>query len=317
MTPDLTQYLESIRYNAHLQGNDETGVMSELTAHIEDKLQELKDSGMSDEEAVTTCLGEMGDTKSIARKIYEAYSQGTWKHVFLATLPHIVLGFLFLLNWWQSPGWLAMSLILIITTTIYGWKHGQPTWVFSWLGYSMLPVIVGGILLLYIPRGWSFLVLTIYLPLAVWSFFRIFVTTTKKDWLFSSLMLLPVAIFIGWFLALSPSGKLTEESMNKIYYYAPWIGLSFMALAATIAIFIRLRQRWLRITLLGVSGVITIGLIVYYSAGQFNNMTLLGPLMAIWAVLILPPLLERRLKNNKRRAAWLQNIHNTGLPPNQ
>lgn len=317
MMRDLSQYLENIRFNAHLQENDDSGMMSELEAHIEDKLQDLKDAGLSDEEAVRVCLGQMGSTKCIGRQIYEATSQGTWKQVLLSAMPHLVFGLFFVLNWWQNPGWIALGVILLIATTVYGWNHGKPTWVFTWLGFSMLPVIIGGILLLCLPKGWSWLVLPVYFPLALWWLFRMVVTTTRRDWLFSSLMLLPMPIVIGWFLYVSPSGQLTDESFDKIYAYAPWIGLSFIALAATIAIFIRLRQRFLRICILATSGIITIGLIVHYSSGQFDKINLLGLVTAMWVVLLLPPLLERRLKNNKKRAEWLQNIHNTGLPPNE
>jgi hypothetical protein len=297
MTLDLTQYLENIRYNARLEGSDETGVMSELEAHIEDKLQELTDGGLTKEEAIKICLGQMGSTKSIARQIYEAYSQGSWKQVLLASMPHFLFGLLFVLNWWQYPGWLSIVLVLILATTIYGWYHGKPTWVFPWLGYTLLPVVVVGLMLLYLPRGWSFLALPVYFSLALWWLFRIVIMTTRRDWLFSSVMLLPLPIIIGWFLAISSSDKLSEDNLQRVYYFAPWIGLSFMVLALTIAVFVRLRQRWLRVSLLAASGLLTLSLVVYFSTGRLNNLAFLGPVLVMWAVLLVPPLLERRLKN--------------------
>jgi hypothetical protein len=261
MIPDLTQYLENIRSDARLGYVDETGMMTEIEAHIEDRFEELTASGLTEAEAVRTCLGQMGSTKSIARQIYEAYSQGSWRQVLLASMPHFLFGLLFFLNWWQYPGWLSISLMLIIATTVYGWCHGKPAWVFPWLGYTLLPVVIVGITLLYLPRGWSFLALPIYFPLALWWLIHVIIMTTKRDWLFSSLMLLPMPIVIGWFLAISSSGKFTEDSLERVYYFAPWIGLSFMALAMTIAVFIRVRQRWLRVGLLAASGLATLSLI--------------------------------------------------------
>ncbi|OGO20645.1 MAG: hypothetical protein A2Z15_01090 [Chloroflexi bacterium RBG_16_50_11] len=299
MTLDLTQYLDSIKANARLGHSEENVIMSELEAHIEDKLQELTDSGLTKEEAVKTCLNEMGSIKSIARQIYEAYSQGSWKQVLLASMPHFLFGLLFVLNWWQYPGWLSLTLVLILAATIYGWCHGKPTWIFPWLGYTLIPVVIVGLMLLYLPRGWSFLVLPVYFPLALWWLFRVVIMTTKRDWLFSSLMLLPMPIIIGWYLAISPSGKFSEESLQRLYYFAPWVGLSFMALAMTIAVFIRLRQRWLRVSLLTASGLLTLSLVVYYSAGRLNNLAFLGLVTAMWGVLLIPPLLERRLKHNQ------------------
>jgi hypothetical protein len=301
MTLDLYQYLENIRSDARLEQFDETVIMSELEAHIEDKLQELTDAGMTKEEAVKECLVQMGSIKSIARQIYEAYSQGSWKQVLLASMPHFLVGLLFFLNWWQHPAWLSLVLIFIIATTVFGWSHGKPSWVFPWLGYTMIPVIIVGLMLLYIPPGWSLLAVLLYLPLALWWLFRIVSLSIKKDWLLSSLMLLPMPIIIGWYLAVSPSGRLSEDSIQQLYYYAPWIGLSFMGLALTIAVFIRLRQRQLRIGVLALSGLITLSLIVYHSTGYLNNLAFLGLLAFMWGVLLIPRLLEKRLKTHRAK----------------
>ena len=314
MIPDLTQYLENIRFNARLEYADEAGVMSELEAHIEDKLQELTEAGLTEEEAIKTCLGEMGSTKSIARQIYEAYSQGSWRQVILAAMPHFFFGLLFVLGWWQNPAWISISLMLIIAITIYGWSHGKPAWVFSWLGYSMLPVVAVGMVLLYLPKGWSILALPIYFPMAIWWLIHVIIMTTRRDWLFSSLMLLPVPIVLGWFLAISPSGKFTDDSLQRVANFAPWIGLSFMALALTIAAFIRLRQRGLRVSLLAASGAATLILIVYYATGGLNSLAFLAPFIVEWGVLFFPPLLEKRLKNRRTRARQ-ENPYDPGIIP--
>ncbi|MGD1120200.1 MAG: permease prefix domain 1-containing protein [Dehalococcoidales bacterium] len=307
MQPNLTQYLESIRFNARLEHADESGVMSELEAHIEDKLQELTDAGLSEEAALKKCLDEMGNTQCIARQIYEAYSQGSWREVLLAAMPHFLCGLLFFLDWWQYPAWIILSLGLIIAITFYGWSHGKPAWIFSWLGYSMLPVIAVGLVLFSLPGGWTFLALPIYFPLAIWWLVHVVIMTAKRDWLFSSLMLLPVPIILGWFLAISPSGKFTDDSLKRVADFAPWIGMSFMGLALTIAIFIRLRQRGLRVGLLAASGLATLFLIVYYANGRLNNLAFLGPMMVEWGTLFFPPLLERRLKRGRIKAAAPEN----------
>jgi hypothetical protein len=296
MTPDLADYLENIKYTSKLHLTDESTIIGELETHLEDKLQELKDSGLSEEEAIETCLGQMGSPALVARQIYEAYSQGSWKQVFMASLPHLLFGALFALNWWHHISWLILSLILVAAITIYGWWHGKPTWVFSWLSFSLLPVLAVGILLVYTPKGWSLIAIPVYIPLASWWLIHIIIQTVKKDWLFSSVMLLPIPIIIGWFLAISPEGKLTEFSLERATLMAPWIGLSFMALALTIATFIRIRQRWLRIGLLALSGVITLTLVVNYAYGQINTLMFVGLMLVMWGVFLVPPLLERRIR---------------------
>jgi hypothetical protein len=304
VAPELTQYLESIRGIAKLGPTDENGVLSELKAHIEDRVEELTETGLTEEEALKTCLGQMGSIKLISRQIYEAYSQGSWKQVLLASMPHLLFGGLFVLNWWHYPGWLSIVLVAILATTIYGWGRGKPTWLFPWLGYTLLPVLFAGMLLLYVPSGWSWLAIAIYFPLALWWLFRIIVQTTRRDWLLSTLMLLPLPIITGWFLAISPSGKINEYSLQRLYYFAPWIGLSFLILAATIAAFLRLRQRSLRVGLLAVSGMLTLTLVVYYSTGRLDTPTFFGLMLVMWGVFLAPPLLERFFMKNRQATAW-------------
>jgi len=304
VTPEITQYLESIRGRAKLGPTDENGVMNELKAHIEDKVEELTETGMTEEEALKTCLGQMGSTKLIARKIYEAYSQGSWKQVLLAAAPHLLFGLLFVLNWWHYPGWLSIALVCTMATTVYGWGRGKPTWLFPWLGYTLVPVLAAGMFLLYLPSGWSWLALAFYFPLAIWWLLHVIVQTTRRDWLLSTLMLLPLPIIIGWFLAILPSGKINEYSPERLEHFAPWIGLSFIILAATIATFLRLRQRVLRVVLLATSGLLTLSVVVYYSTGALVTPTFIGLMLVMWGVFLAPPLLERYLIKNRQNGAW-------------
>jgi len=301
MTQELSQFLEDIRCNSRLEDAEETQIIDELETHIEDKLHDLIESGLTEEEAVRTCLGQMGTNKQVSQQIYEAYSQGSWKHVLLASTPHLLFGGVFALNWWQHIGWLSLILVLISATTVYGWWHGKPTWVFSWLGYSLLPVLAVGLLLVYLPKGLSLLAIPIYIAVALWWLFHIIIQTSKRDWIFGSLMLLPIPVIVGWFLAISPDGKLMEISLQRVYDFAPWIGLSFLALALTIAVFIRLRRRWIRISLLATSGLLTITLIVHYTTGKLNMFTFLGLIMVMWGVLLLPLLLEHRIKSGNMK----------------
>ena len=300
MTSELAEYIETIKYTSKLQPANEAEVLGELETHIEDKLRELMESGLTEEEAVKACLHQLGSPSLVARQIYEAYSQGSWKQVFMASLPHILFGALFTLNWWQHAGWLVIVLGLISGITVYGWWHGKPTWVFSWLSYSLLPVLAVGILLVYLPKGWSLLTIPVYIAFAAWWLFHIVIQAVKKDWLFSSVMLLPMPIIIGWFLAVSPDWKITSSSLEQATLMAPWIGLSFLALALTIAAFIRIRQRWLSIGLLALSGVITLSLVVHYAYGQINTPMFVGMMLVMWGVFLVPILLERRFRNRNK-----------------
>lgn len=301
MTPILTHYLENIKDNLRLNPSEKSEVLSELETHIEDKLRELEAAGLSEEEAAETCMGLMGSAKVIARQMYEAHSQGTWKHALLASMPHLLFGLLFTLNQWQHAGWLSIVLGLVFATAIYGWWHGKPTWVFSWLGYSLLPVAVAGLSLLYLPRAWAWVTIPIYVLLALWWLYYIMVQTLRKDWLFSTLMLLPVPIIVGWFLAVAPEGIITEYTMQRVHNFAPWIGLSFLALALTIAAFIRSRQRWLRIAILLISGFLTLTMVAYYTSDRLSLPAFIVLILAMWGLFLVPALLERWIRNSVQR----------------
>ena len=300
MTTALNHYLEIIRNNLRIDLAEEKEVISELETHIEDKLQELKECGFSEEEAERTCLGLLGSAEVIARQIYEAHSQGSWEQAFLAAMPHLLFAALFALNWWHHIGWLSIILVMVIGTSIYGWWHGKPTWVFPWLGYLLIPVATFGLILLYLPKEWSLLTIPFYFLFALWWLFCIVAQTAKRDWLFSSLMLLPVPIIIGWFLTLVPDAKITAQTMERVNYFAPWIALSFLILALTIAAFIRLRQRWLRIALLIISGLLTLTIVVYYVGGKLDVQTFAGLILVMWGLFLVPPLLERWLRKSRR-----------------
>ena len=299
MATALSHYLNSIRDNLRLDLSGEREAISELETHIEDRLQELKEAGLSEEEAANTCVRLLGSAKLVARQIYEAHSQGSWRQALLASAPHLLFGLLFALNWWQGIGGLLVMLTLVLATAIYGWWHGKPTWLFPWLGYSLLPVVGAGLLLLYLPSGWSWVAILVYIPLALWFLYSIIVHAIKKDWLYSSLMLFPIPIITGWFLAAGFEGKFPEFSAQRLQELAPWIGLSFLALALAVAMFIRLRQRWLKIAVLAISGIFTLAMVAFYAEGNLSWPAFLILILMMFGVFLSPALVERKIRQNR------------------
>ncbi|MFB0559109.1 MAG: permease prefix domain 1-containing protein [Dehalococcoidales bacterium] len=299
MTTALSQYLNSIRDNLRLDPPSEREVINELETHIEDELEELKEAGLSEEEAANTCVRLLGSAKLVARQIYEAHSQGTWRQALLASMPHLLFGLLFALNWWRGISWLLAMLVLTLGTAVYGWWRGKPTWLFPWLGYSLLPVVIAGLLLLYLPKGWAWLAIILYIPLAAWLVYAITVQTIKKDWLYSSLMLFPIPIIIGWFIAVRLEGRFPEFSIERLHDFASWVGLSFLALGVSVAIFIRLRQRRLKVAILIISGLLTLTMVAGYAWSQFGLHTFLALILLMLSIFLVPALLERRIRHSR------------------
>ena len=296
MVSELNHYLDSVRDNLRLDLSSEREVTSELETHIDDRLHELRQAGLSEEEAASTCVKLLGSAKLVARQIYEAHSQGTWRQALLASMPHLLFGLLFALNWWQGIGSLLVMLVLVIGIAIYGWWHGKPAWLFPWLGYSLLPVVVAGVTLLYLPKGWSWVTIFLYIPLALWFLYRVTIQTIKRDWLYSSLTLFPVPIILGWFLAVQLEGRFPEFSAERLHDLAPWVGLSFLALAITAATFIRLRRRWLKVAVLFISGLLTLIMTACYAGGRLSLPTFLVLTLVLLSLFLTPALLERRIR---------------------
>ncbi|MFC1985721.1 permease prefix domain 1-containing protein [Chloroflexota bacterium] len=301
MVAVLTQYLDSVRDNLRLDLASEREVINELQTHIEDEFEEMREAGLSEEEAASTCLRLLGSAKQLARQIYEAHSQGTWRQALLASMPHLLFALVFALNWWYGIGWLIITLSLILSTAIYGWCRGRPIWLFPWLGYSLLPVVMAGLLLLYLPKGWAWLTILLYVPLVLWLVASVTIQTIRRDWLYSALMLLPVPIIVGWFLVVEKEGRFLEFSLEHIHQFAPWIGLSFLALAITAVAFVRLRQRWLRIALLFISGLLTLSMVAFYAEGRLGLPAFLILTVIMLGLLLSPALVEWGIRYGKRR----------------
>jgi hypothetical protein len=294
----LSNYLDSIRDNLRLDRSSEKEVIQELETHIEDEVKELRESGLSEEDAADACLTLLGSAKVVARQIYEAHSQGSWTQALLAATPHLLFGLLFALNWWRGIGWLLGMLALILIMAVYGWWRGKPAWLFPWLGYSLLPVVAAALLLLYLPKSWSWVAILFYLPLALWLLYAITVQSIKRDWLYISLMLLPLPTIAGWFLAIEPVNQLPEDWLQRMQDFAPWIGLTFLALGVTVATFIRLRRRWLRVSVLVISGLITLTMVAYYTEGRISILAFLILMVVMLLVLLSPALVERTLRRS-------------------
>ena len=301
MASGLAGYLNTVRAYLRLDLNVETEVLRELTGHIEDRVHELRESGLSEEEAARRCLELLGSAKLFARQIYEAYGRASWRQTLLASSPHFLFGLMFALNWWQQVGWLLVLLVLAISTVVYGWCRVKPRWLSPWLGYSLLPAVAAGLLLLWLPKGWAWLATPVYVLFGLWLLYRFTVRVRYRDWLYASLMLLPMPTIIGWFLVVQPAGSFPDYSFTRIETFAPWIGLSFIAMAIAVAIFMRLRRRWLKGAVLLVTGAFSLLTVAYYAGGRLDLPAYLLLNLLMLGLFLTPALLERKRGGNRKQ----------------
>ena len=290
------EYLNSIRYHLRLGYSTEKEIIRELSTHIDDGCEALREKGLSAEEAEKTSVDLMGSAKKVARQLYEAHSQGTWKQTLLAASPHLMVALLFALSWWPGVGWLMGLVTVIFCLAIYGWWRERPNWFFTWLGYSLIPVSFVGLLMFYLPRGWSWIGIIVYIPIATLLVYTITMQTIRRDWIYASLMLMPVPIVIAWVVIVN-SGN--TSSLDNIKYFGRWIGLSFLTLALCAALFIRIRQRGIRIALLLFSGIVSLTLTAVYASGRLNPFILAILMLLVLSLIIAPMILDHKAREDQ------------------
>jgi hypothetical protein len=293
------KYTDNLKSYLRLDATTESNVVRELNAHIEDKRRELIESGLPAKQATATATKLLGSPQIVAKQMYEVYSQGSWRQAIFAALPHLLVAALFAMHCWQNTFWLIGMLVAIAGSVVYGWCHGKPAWLFPWLGYCLIPVMAVGILLIYLPGNWAWFAATAYIPLALLVIFSVTRQTIKKDWVFASLMLLPIPIVLGWMLALELEDKLIWH--EQLHEFAPLIALSFAVLALTVATFMRLRQRWAKV---GALLVLETLILVILGVGGNSAIGFGGWLVLVLLALILllgPALLERQMRAADRK----------------
>ncbi len=294
-----SSYADSLRDYLRLEPTIESDVVRELNTHLEDKSHELIESGLSEEEASVTAAKLLGSPRIVAKQMYEVYSQGSWRQALFAALPHLLVAALFALHCWQNTIWLFGILIAVAGSVIYGWCHGKPAWLFPWLGYCLTPVITVGIILIYLPGSWAWVAAIAYIPLALLVIVPVTKRTIRKDWLFASLMLLPVPIVLGWILALEFEDALIWY--KQLQEFASQIALSFAVLALTVATFIRIRQRWAKV---GALLTLEIFILVIVALGGNSAIGFGGWLLLVLLSLVLvlgPALLERKMRESDHK----------------
>jgi hypothetical protein len=267
-----SHYLNRFKASLKIDQVVRDGVADELSAHLEDKTRELEDEGLSRDEAYKLAIQSLGSPELVAQQVYETHSQGSWKDAFFSALPHFVVALLFTSYYWQNAVALSLTLILTVGTAIYGWHRGKPIWLFPWLGYYLTPVVVTGILLLNLPQGWGWIAALIYIPLALFALIHIMRQTGRRDWLYASLMLAPMPVIFSWFLSLGTGSEFMTSDvwMTRLQAKAPWIVISFIALAAGTIAFIRLRPRKSKILSLLVPPVAILAAVTWVGRGSID-----------------------------------------------
>ena len=106
-------------------------------------------------------------------------------------------------------------------------------------------------------------------------------------------MLLPIPIVLSWVITLGIGERFPwYEHLHGI---ASWIALSFTVLAVTVAIFIRIRQRWAKTGALLILEVLVLAIIALTAENAISFWNWLLLILLSLFLFLGPALIERRI----------------------
>lgn len=299
---EVREFLNGVRLQLKLDSSSEKEILSELYAHFEDRVEDLQESGLTEEEATRIASREFGPSKEVAEELHDVHSISDWPQAVMAALPHLLFGLLFAFRQWANAFWLSIIIISVFGAVAYGWKHNKPTWFFTWLGYALTPLLVVGLLLLDKALGagvlssswWLWASVVVYFSIVAAMCTIILVHTWRRDWLLGSLSVLPFLAVIGWVLTDRWNSGLIQGA-GFLRGLEPWIALSFLALAGIVIIFTRLKKRWLRVGVLLVAALVILTMMASASGRSVNLANLVVLAIIALAIILGPALVDRRL----------------------
>ena len=299
---EVNSFLNTIRLQLRLDPSSEKEILTELHAHFEDRVDDLKRSGLTEEEAAFLASQEFGPSKKVAEELHEVHSVSNWPQAVMAALPHVLFGLLFAFRQWTNAFWLTIIIVSVVGAVAYGWKHNKPTWFFTWLGYALTPLLVVGLLLLDRALGagalshswllWGSVIVYFSIVAAICTI--ILVHTWRRDWLLGSLSVLPFLAVIGWVLTDRWNDSLIQ-GVGFLQGLEPWVALSSLALAGMVLIFTRLKKRWLRVGVLLVATLVILTIMVLAMGRSVNVANVVVLAIIALAMILGPALVDRRL----------------------
>lgn len=311
MPADIQTYLNEVRAHLHLDPKTEIRVLSEISTHFQEKVSELEREGFSRAAAEREAVSSFGEARSIARMMYEAFSRGSWVDAFMSFQPHFIAAALFATHFWYNPIVLGLTLAAVALITILGWRNGSPAWMYSWAGYAFFPLLILAFLFRH-PLGrtldffftgtgapvtvWALMGLVAYYAGVFWLMIWAVVKVAKRDWLFVSLMLLPLPVLGIWTLMVEQSGPfLFRLAQESVPVYAVWdsaMAYFCFVLGVTSTLFIRVRRRMFKAGAIITAGIVGGALVLRSLWGEMGLFRLLAVSGCLLAILISPLILH-------------------------
>ena len=307
-------YLQALTRKLKLDPVTNREIILELQGHLEGKLEELQEEGLTYREALSQAVRDLGHPDLIAQRMYSVHSVGTWRDILLATLPHLLLASLFALHLWTRTQLLIVLLAGVTLVTFMAWRVGRPKWSYTWLGYAMAaPALSWLMALAALGYGsWAFfttgslplglpiyLVLLAYIPFSLWIMARVVVRVVRQDWLLVALTALPFPFLTTWMLFLNGEGGLSAVNSVQVRETDADRALVFLALAVTTGVFLKVGQRLVKIGLLTAATALLAVFTIAVIPLSFSFLAMVLITLSSVAFLLSPAILQSRLERRE------------------
>ena len=298
-------YFGNLGRHLHLEPRQDLLLLPGLQVHVEDRAQELVESGLQAEEAWDRALRDRGASNDVAERFYEVHSSGTWHHTVLAVMPHVLLALMFAMHLWTRPVWVALMLVVALTISVFGWMQGRPRWTYPWLGYCLVvPIVSWGLAMSAVGYGaWGvvirgslplgipiYVACLAYIAFSLWIVIRIVSKVARPDWVMASLAVLPIPFLAYWFFYFYNGGGALESSGPPLHEVDSSAAVVFLILAGATAVFFRIGRRLVRVALLVITAPSMV-ILAWFSYQGGPSYVALFTFSAISLALLLRPAL--------------------------
>lgn len=313
MPSPLQAYFQQVRSHLQLDPVMDDEVVRELRAHADDRLEELRRTGASDEDAMRTLLHDFDSPRSLARRFQEAHNRVTWHDALLAGLPFLLIAALFATHLWAQPVVAFVVVASIVGVTLIGLRQRRPSWFYGWAGPALTLLIFCGYFAYSMAERAAGLILdgqldllsafglggaAVYFPLGALVLMTSVLTATRRDWLDASMMLAPSTPVVVWLMLLH-QGVATDAAVTRM---DSAMALVFLALAPAVAAFVRVPLRSAKLGLLLTTAVVLFGAVVSSIGLPVVVVIALG--LGLFGFLLIPLALDAAM--NMRRSAAVE-----------
>ena len=276
--------------------------MRELRTHVEDRVEELQNAGLSEDEALRVILRRLDRPRVLARRYQDAHLAGTWHDAAMAAAAFLLVGVLYATHLWSQPVAVTAVAALIVSVTLYGLWQGRPPWFYAWAGLALTLLSFGGYFAFVLLErasdgGFDYVALmgfagaALYVPLALAILASCIRVASRRDWLDASLMLSPSVPVIVWLAALHAGGG-SLEAGSAVAGADAALAATFLAMAGTVAAFVRVRARPLRVATLVATALVLLVLVSTMSGSNASLTALTGRALLVFGFLLSPAVLE-------------------------